>query len=111
MADKTPLDTGTTIGGHYIIDGLINRGGFGAVYRGIDSSEGNRLCAIIETYAVTPAARRRALMEASVLFTVKSKHLPRVYDAREANGRLYLVMLLIVGNTLLHIPRLQGRPC
>src|SRR2546430_12671531 len=71
MTDTTPLDPGTTIGGHYVIDGLINRGGFGAVYRGIDSSEGNRLCAIKETYDVTPAARRRALMEAAVLFTVK----------------------------------------
>src|SRR5436309_2580247 len=111
MTDKTPLDTGTTIGGHYIIDGLINRGGFGAVYRGIDSSEGNRLCAIKETYDVTPAARRRALMEASVLFTVKSRHLPRVYDAFEANGRFYLVMQFIDGNTLQQILRLQGRPC
>ncbi len=111
MIDKTPLDQGTTIGGHYIIDGLINIGGFGAVYRGIDASEGNRLCAIKETYDVTPAARRRALMEASVLFTVKSKHLPGVYDAFEANGRFYLVMQLIEGNTLQQILRMQGKPC
>ena len=111
MTDKTPLEQGTIIGGHYIIDGLINMGGFGAVYRGIDSSEGNRLCAIKETYDVTPAARRRALMEAAVLFTVKSKHLPRVYDAFEANGRFYLVMQLIEGNTLQQVLRLQGRPC
>jgi len=87
MTDTTPLNSGTAIGGHYVIDGLINRGGFGAVYRGIDSSEGDRLCAIKETYDVTPTARLRALMEAAVLFTVKSKHLPRVYDAFEADGR------------------------
>jgi serine/threonine protein kinase len=111
MTDKTPLIPGTTIGGHYVIDELINKGGFGAVYRGIDSSEGNRLCAIKETYDVTPAARRRALMEASVLFTVKSKHLPRVYDAFEADGRFYLVMQLIEGKTLQQLLRLRGRPC
>jgi serine/threonine protein kinase len=111
MTDKTPLDIGTTIGGHYIIDGLINRGGFGAVYRGIDSSEGDRLCAIKETYDVSPSARRRALMEAAVLFTVKSKHLPRVYDAFEADGRFYLVMQLIEGKTLLQHLKSQGRPC
>jgi serine/threonine protein kinase len=111
MTDKTLLEQGTTIGGHYTIDGLISVGGFGAVYRGIDSSERNRPCAIKETYDVTPEARRRALMEASVLFTVKSKHLPRVYDAFEANGRFYLVMQLIEGNTLQQILRLQGRPC
>src|SRR5215470_2475071 len=111
MTDKTPLSPGTTIGGHYIIDGLINMGGFGAVYRGIDSSEGNRLCAIKETYDVTPTARRKALMEAAVLFTVKSKHLPRVYDAFEADGRFYLVMQLIEGMTLQQLLRQQGRPC
>jgi serine/threonine protein kinase len=111
MTDKIPLDTGTTIGGHYIIDGLINRGGFGAVYRGIDSSEGDQLCAIKETYDVSPTARRRALMEAAVLFTVKSKHLPRVFDAFEADGRFYLVMQLIEGKTLQQLLKLQGRPC
>jgi serine/threonine protein kinase len=111
MTESIPLDPGTMIGGHYVIDGLINRGGFGAVYRGIDSSEGDRPCAIKETYDVTPSARRRALMEAAILFTVKSKHLPRVYDAFEANGRFYLVMQLIEGKTLQQLLKLQGRPC
>jgi len=101
------LASGTVIGSQYIIGDLINSGGFGAVYRGIDTSEGNRPCAIKETYNVTPAARRQALMEASVLLTVRSKHLPEVYDAFEANGRFYLVMQLIEGQNLLQI--LQGR--
>ena len=101
------LASGTVIGSQYIIGDLINSGGFGAVYRGVDTSEGNRPCAIKETYNVTPAARRQALMEASVLLTVRSKHLPEVYDAFEANGRFYLVMQLIEGKNLLQI--LQGR--
>jgi serine/threonine protein kinase len=111
MTESKSLDPGTTIGGHYVIDGLINRGGFGAVYRGIDSSEEDRPCAIKETYDVTPSARRRALMEAAILFTVKSKHLPGVYDAFESNGRFYLVMQLIEGKTLQQLLKLQGRPC
>jgi len=101
------LVSGTVIGSQYIIGDLINSGGFGAVYRGVDTSEGNRPCAIKETYNVTPAARRQALMEASVLLTVRSKHLPEVYDAFEANGRFYLVMQLIEGQNLLQI--LLGR--
>ena len=111
MTDSMPLDPETSIGGHYIIDALISRGGFGAVYRGIDTSEGDRPCAIKETYDVTPAARRRALMEAAVLFTVKSKHLPRVYDAFETNGRFYLVMQLIEGQTLQQLLKLRRTPC
>ncbi|WP_165423751.1 serine/threonine protein kinase [Ktedonosporobacter rubrisoli] len=101
------LSPGTVIGGHYIIGALINSGGFGAVYRGVDTSEGNRACAIKEMYDVTPSARRQALMEASVLFTIRSKHLPEVYDALEANGRFYLIMQLIEGKNLLQL--LQDR--
>ncbi len=103
MSLPVALPPGTIIGGHYIIGTLLNSGGFGAVYRGIDTSEGNRPCAIKETYDVTPAARRQALMEASVLFTVRSEHLPEVYDALEANGRFYLVMQLIEGQNLLQL--------
>ncbi|HTI14845.1 MAG TPA: serine/threonine-protein kinase [Dictyobacter sp.] len=103
MSMPVALTAGTIIGGHYVIGDLINRGGFGAVYRGVDTSEGNRPCAIKETYDVTPASRRRALMEAGILFTVRNRHLPEVYDALEANGRFYLVMQLIEGQTLLQI--------
>src|SRR6266513_4503456 len=111
MSLPVALTPGTTIDGHYIIGSLINRGGFGAVYRGIDTSEGNRPCAIKETYDVTPSARRQALMEAAVLFTIKSKHLPQVYDAFEFNGRFYLVMQLIEGENLLQLLNRRGKPC
>ncbi len=103
MSLPVALTPGTVIGNNYVIGSLINSGGFGAVYRATDQSEGNRPCAIKETYDVTPAARRQALMEASVLFTVKSENLPQVYDALEANGRFYLVMQLIEGQDLLQL--------
>ena len=111
MSLQIALSQGTIIGGHYIVGSLLNSGGFGAVYRGIDTSEGNRSCAIKETYDVTPSARRRALMEASVLLTVRDQHLPEVYDAFEFNGRFYLVMQLIEGQNLLQVlrSRLPGR--
>jgi serine/threonine protein kinase len=105
MSLPAALTPGTVIGGHYIIDALINSGGFGAVYQGTDTSEGNRPCAIKELYHVTPAVRRQALVEASILLTIRSKHLPDVYDALEANGRFYLVMELIEGQNLLQLLR------
>ncbi len=105
MSLSATLTPGTTIGGQYVIDSLINSGGFGAIYRGVDTGEGNRLCAIKEIDGATPAVRRQALMEASVLLTVRSKHLPEVYDAFEAHGRFYLVMQLIEGQNLLQLLR------
>ncbi len=110
MTAILPLDAGTIVGGHYRIDGLINTGGFGSVYRGAVLSEGNRPCAIKETYDVSPAARRQVLREASILFTVKSDHLPEVYDALEENGRFYLVMQLIEGQNCSEMVRLHGGP-
>ncbi len=111
MTATLSLVPGTTIGGHYVIGSLINRGGFGAVYRGIDTSAGRRPCAIKETYDVTPAARRQALMEAAILFTINSSHLPQVYDAFEDNGRFYLVMQLIEGQNLLEISHQRATRC
>src|SRR5579871_4063660 len=111
MSLPVALAPGTVIGGHYTIGNLINRGGFGAVYRGIAFSEGNRPCAIKETYDVTPAARRQALMEAAILFTIKSDHLPEVYDAFEEKGRFYLVMQLIEGQNCSQLIRSGGGPC
>lgn len=110
MTAILPLDPGAIIGGHYSVEGLINTGGFGSVYRGIALSEGNRPCAIKETYDVTPAARRQALMEAAILFTVKSDHLPQVYDAFEENGRFYLVMQLIEGQDCSQMVKAHGGP-
>ncbi|MBV9021847.1 MAG: protein kinase [Chloroflexi bacterium] len=107
MSLSAALTPGTTIGGQYVVHSLINSGGFGAIYRGVDTGEGNRLCAIKELDGVTPVVRRRALMEASVLLTIRSKHLPEVYDAFEAHGRFYLVMQLIEGQNLLQL--LKGR--
>lgn len=103
MSLQIVLSQGTIIGGHYVISSLLNSGGFGAVYRGMDTSGGNRPCAIKETYDVTPAARRQALMEAGVLLTVRNPHLPEVYDAFEFNGRFYLIMQLIEGQNLLQL--------
>ena len=108
MTAILPLEAGAIIGGHYSIEGLINTGGFGSVYRGVALSEGNRLCAIKETYDVTPAARRQALMEAAILFTVKSEHLPQVYDAFEEKGRFYLVMQLIEGQNCSQMVKMHG---
>src|SRR5438270_1349184 len=107
MTDILPLMPGTLIGGHYFIGALLNTGGFGAVYRGIDTSEGNRPCAIKETYDVTPAARRQALMQAAILFNVRSIHLPQVYDAFETNGRFYLILQLIEGRNLQQLLKTQ----
>ncbi len=110
MSLPLSLEPGTLLDGRYIVGTLINRGGFGAVYRGIDTGESDQPCAIKETYDVTPSARRQALTEAGILFTVRSKHLPQIYDAFGANGRFYLVMQMLEGENLLQLLKTHGQP-
>lgn len=110
MIDKLSLMPGTIIQGHYIVQALLNEGGFGSVYRAIDTGESNRPCAIKETYDVTTAARRRALTEVAILSTIHSPHLPQVYEAFEYQGRFYLVMQLIEGRNLLELSKVRGQP-
>lgn len=111
MLEKLSLMPGTVIQGRYIVQALINEGGFGSVYRAVDTAEGNRPCALKETYDVTPAARRQALTEVAILSTVHSPHLPEAYEAFEFQGRFYVVMQLIEGRNLLELCKMQGRPC
>lgn len=110
MVEKLSLTPGTLIQGHYIVGTLLNEGGFGSVYRAIDTSEGSRPCAIKETYDVTSAARRQALTEVAILSTIHSPHLPQVYDTFEFQGRFYLVMQLIEGQNLLELSKMRSRP-
>lgn len=110
MINKLSLMPGTVIQGHYIVQALLNEGGFGSVYRAIDTGDGNRPCAIKETYDVTPDARRRALTEVAILSTIHSPHLPQVYEAFEYQGRFYLVMQLIEGQNLFQLSKVRGQP-
>src|SRR5260370_26647079 len=89
----------------------MRRSGLGGVGGGMGRGGGKRVCAIKETYDGAAAARRQALMEAAILFTIRSRHLPQVYDAFEANGRFYLVMQFIEGQTLLQLVKQRGTPC
>lgn len=111
MLDKLSLMPGTVIQGHYVVQALLNEGGFGSVYRALDTAEGNLPCAIKETYDVTSAARRRALTEVAILSTIHSLHLPQVYDAFEYQGRFYLVMQLIEGRNLFQLCKMRSQPC
>ena len=110
MIDKLSLMPGTVIQGHYVVQALLNEGGFGSVYHAIDNGDGNRPCAIKETYDVTSAARRRALTEVAILSTIHSPHLPEVYDAFEYQGRFYLVMQLVEGRNLFQLSKMRGQP-
>ncbi len=90
----------------YRIIALIGKGGMGAVYKAEDLQLGNRLVALKvmsqrdltaqEVQAAADAFKREAILLASL----QHPNLPSIFDHFEENGRWYLVMSFIQGETL-----------
>lgn len=90
----------------YLIIGQAGRGGFGAVYKASDLSFGNRLVAIKEMSQSTLTGQEliEAIAafknEALLLAGLTHPNLPRIYEQFMEQGRSYLVMDFIDGETL-----------
>lgn len=100
----------------YIIYGPAGRGGFGAVYKASDTRFGQRLVAIKEMSQSNLSSQD--LVEATASFKHEAlllaglthPNLPRIYEQFVENGRSYLVMDFIEGETLEdHLNKLDGK--
>ncbi|HLG75578.1 MAG TPA: WD40 repeat domain-containing serine/threonine-protein kinase, partial [Ktedonobacteraceae bacterium] len=100
----------------YMIYGQAGRGGFGAVYKAADTEFGNRLVAVKEMSQSNlepqelEAATESFKHEALLLAGLTHPNLPRIYEQFMENGRSYLVMDFIEGETLeQHLHKLAGQ--
>ena len=90
----------------YTVVGQVGRGGFGAVYKALDTQLNNRMVAIKEMSQSTlstqefTAATTSFRNEAMLLASLTHPHLPRIYEQFSELGRSYLVMDFIDGETL-----------
>jgi serine/threonine protein kinase len=90
----------------YRIVGQAGKGGFGAVYKAEDLAFGGRSVAVKEmsqsglSAAELAEATRAFKHEALLLAGLKHPNLPSIYDQFTENGRWYLVMDFIEGETL-----------
>jgi serine/threonine protein kinase len=91
------------VGGKYELLGLIGRGGMGSVYQGRHSTLGTPVAIkfIEAEYANSQDARSRFDTEARAAATIQSKHAIQIFDhGVTADGRPYIVMELLVGESL-----------
>ena len=90
----------------YRIIAPTGKGGMGAVYKAEDTQLGNRLVAIKEMSqsGLSPQEVQEATnafkQEAILLAGLQHPNLPSIFEHFEPNGRWYLVMSFIVGETL-----------
>ena len=114
----TFLTPGSLLQNRYLIGNKIGSGGFGAVYKAEDTHFQNRVVAIKELRydSVKPEDRLAAMnafdREAAVLADpqLRNAHLPAIFDRFPEDGRSYLVMAFIDGETLEdHLSRLCNK--
>jgi eukaryotic-like serine/threonine-protein kinase len=96
-----PLTSGTRLGSYEVIDAL-GAGGMGEVYRARDSKLGRAVAIKIvrEGLAADPDRVARFEREAKVLASLNHPHIASLFGMEEADGRHFLVMELVEGETL-----------
>jgi serine/threonine protein kinase len=108
-ASSTPtglLPAQTLLKQRYRVLQTVGKGGMGAVYMAQDSTLGDRLVAVKEMSqsSLSPQELRKASEnfkhEAYMLANLQHPNLPSIHDYFEEQGRWYLVMNFIQGETL-----------
>lgn len=106
LQEQLILPIGATVqhpdGGRYVIEDLLGKGGFGAVYLVKDRRFKERLFALKEVIDPNRRDRERFLFEAEVLKRLHHKALPHVYQVFESKNlkRVYMLMDYVEGRDL-----------
>jgi eukaryotic-like serine/threonine-protein kinase len=99
---QATLPIGTVVGNRYIVEDLLGKGGFGAVYLVKDQRVKGNLFALKEVIDSDKKERLRFAFEGDVLNRLDHAALPRVYRAFEDDkrNRAYMLMDYIAGPNL-----------
>src|SRR6516162_11516403 len=103
-----PIAGGTLLHGRYRLEKLLKMGGFGAVYRGVDTKHADRAVAIKDMIGNDPQEFAIRLnffrREAEILKTLDNVTIvPKCYDLIHQGQAAHLVMEFIKGKDLLDI--------
>jgi serine/threonine protein kinase len=96
------LPVGTKVGDRYVVEGLLGKGGFGAVYLVRDQRVRGNLFALKEIVDASKQECNRFAFEGEVLKRMDHPALPRVYRVfqDDKNSRAYMLMDYIEGPNL-----------
>jgi ABC-type branched-subunit amino acid transport system substrate-binding protein/tRNA A-37 threonylcarbamoyl transferase component Bud32/DNA-binding beta-propeller fold protein YncE len=104
------IGPGVTFAG-YRVESLVARGGMGVVYRATDLSLGRQVALklIAPELAEDARFRTRFLKESRLAASLDHPNVVPIYEAREADGQLYLAMRYVEGSDLKAVLRRHGR--
>jgi serine/threonine protein kinase len=93
--------------GRFKIDGILGSGGMGTVYKAHDPQLDRAVAVKVPHFDMAPSAKamavQRFLREAKVAARVRHPNVCPMYDVGEADGRPYVVMAFIEGQSLKHL--------
>jgi len=91
-----PIAEGTRIGKHFVIEGVLGRGGMGAVYRARDMRLGR---AVALKLGLTASDLGRARREATALARFAHPNVVTIHEIGEHEGQPFVAMELVTGGT------------
>ena len=102
-ATPRPLEPGTVVAGRFRVESFLAAGGMGEVYRAVQVylKRPVALKVVRGDLGHAPELWKRFEREAQLLSQLESPHVVRVFDfGREPDGRMFLVMEMVQGETL-----------
>jgi eukaryotic-like serine/threonine-protein kinase len=110
---QTTLPVGSMLRERYIVEGLLGKGGFGAVYLVSDARVKGNLYALKEAINPQRRDRERFVFEGELLRRLDHRSLPRVYRVFEddTHRRAYMLMDYIEGLNLEVLRQRQPGKC
>jgi serine/threonine protein kinase/Tfp pilus assembly protein PilF len=102
MDDPERVERSSLLAGKYRVQAEIGRGGMGVVYRAEDTRLRRPVALkfLSGDLSDNPAARARFLREAQAAAALDNPHVCTVYEAGEHEGRAYIAMALVEGQSL-----------
>ena len=103
--------SGTILGGRYVLNDVIGRGGMGTVYSANQPSVDRTVAIKVlnQEFAENAMVVRRFHQEAQAASKLTHPNTISVYDFGETDGSLYIVMEHLVGETLKSLLQRKGR--
>jgi serine/threonine protein kinase len=101
MAQRFP-EPGDVIGGKYAVEGMLGRGGMGAVFVVVHQGTGKRLAlkCLLPEHHDDVDIEQRFMREAQAAGRIQHRHVVDVFDVGKEGDLLYMVMPILEGKPL-----------